>query len=474
MFGYLLERLRLGRILSALKRDPDRGPELLTESSVVYRLVLPPEPEILIERSLTDPHPVPLRRGAFEWIGLGLRVYYADSDPWAIPGKPTAYFAFRGPFLVRWDRVDRPIIVGGRRVAAILHDPTFQLPVRNASWYYRRLSLGSPGPRLLLATGPLAQMPPQGGADGLEKDDDTGTGEPACEDEDSDQPPPQPAAQSPPSPLTYPLPPTENDDGTSVEDEAGTQSGSGPTAATADGVACTPLYVAIGLVMQGPDDSPGTGDPHPLRRETLEVLAGLAGRGYGTPNCPAPVAIPAHPRHTPDIDAMISVLATLIPPEFCRCPPDQLVLVVTAHGYGPHLGDNPHNVPAMHYVPGGGRPESWVTHSDFAQKLGTMLGRKGIDPSKVFVILYTCRSGDAFRPGRYGEHMRGSLIVSSVRDADTLSYTNTFMRCLTNCLQDPAVRTWAELMDCVRRCMAPLTRPDGAPIGPPRGGRPQR
>ncbi|MFH1674352.1 MAG: hypothetical protein ABIF87_13125 [Pseudomonadota bacterium] len=448
MCSYFWDRYWVNKIFKILRKNESCGKELITENTVIYKLVLPPEKTISVQTNYPDSEPKFFKRGlGGECLGLGLKIFYVDSDPLAIPGKPTAYFVFKGPFLTHWGRVDESIVVAGQPVASIGHNPSFQRPVGGATQYYNLL-LDTPSALFGIPIDIIAQAAPQ-------------------------------PAHVQLSPLTYPLPPTDKDDDSTVKNEPGTKAGDAPTVVDKNGNPCKPIYLAVGLVFQGPEDSPGTSDPHSLFRETGAVLLAFGKRGYNEPHADRPPIIKADEKVNKDIDSMINTLANGLPGAFCDCPPDQLVLVISAHGYGPSLADseghrNTNKVPAMHFVPGGKGKKSWVTHAELAEKIGNMLAKKGIDPAKVFTIIYSCRAGDAFKPERYGKYMKGSLIITPVSDADTLIHPNTFMRCLKECIEKPEVKTWADLTKCIKDCMSKL-KMNNKPYGrKPRTGRPPK
>lgn len=390
----------------ALKRD------FPAETTVIYRLLLPPDKRITLEAPGALQKPRRFDRDK-------VRIYWVDSDPWALYGKPAAYFVFSGGRVLEWKRMDTPIVVSGRRVSSIKHDPFFEIPVANTENYYRRLAADRPWILADTSVGPPEPLPP----------------------------PPVPLG-----PLTYPLPPSDLPGGGTAVGEPGTTPGSGPPSATASGP-CTPLYLALGLLFQGEPDGPPD-DPDNLGREIREIVRNLGFRGYGNPNLPPMVVRASSTLST--LAAMIGALMRQVPAQFCTCPPDQLVIAIAGHGYGPGLGGNPNSVPAIHLVPHGGGTASWVTHAQLAQALGAALAARGLNPSKVILIIYSCRSGDGFNPGRYGQFMKGSLIITATPDGNTLSHVNKFSVGLIQCLRDSRVKTWADLVRCIKTSV-PLT-----------------
>lgn len=447
MLEYLLDRVAIRTIRRTLRSNAERWHEFDPADVTIFRILLPPEKHITIEPVLADEDEprwshTYARSSLFETIALGLRVYWVDQAPTALPGKLCAFFVFRGPFLVDAQLVGEPAVIAGRRTPAVKHDSSFQTPVANVARYFHDLDRLGAGDEYFQAD---TTMPP---------------------------PPPPPV---PLNPLGYPLPPSDLPGGGTATGESGTNAGSGPLAIDATGQPCTPIYLAYGLLFQGPQD--GTlDDPHPLQRELELVLRQFAFRGYGpAPGGAVPPIIRASNPNVANITQMIAALGRLLQrhQSFCICPPDQLVIVVTAHGYGPNTGGNPNNVPAMKFAPDGGGSTSWVTHQQFSQLLGQMLNNLGIAMTKVFVIIYSCRSGDAFNAGRYGANMRNSLIMTAAPDANTFTYVGTFMTCLVQCLRNPPVTSWADLRQCISNCMAGKLV-NGKPVGRGGVGRPQQ
>jgi hypothetical protein len=106
----------------------------------------------------------------------------------------------------------------------------------------------------------------------------------------------------------------------------------------------------------------------------------------------------------------------------------------------------------MHFDPIGGTA-SWVTHAEFAEQLAAMLQRRSIDPKKVFLVLYSCRSGDAFEKDKYGKHVKGSLVITSCPDKDSLGASGKFPGCIIECAKQEAVKSWADFTKCVKECV---------------------
>lgn len=421
MKGFIADRHAVAQIQRKLSSTRELRSDFSRETTVVFRLRLPPDRKVVL-RKLSD-----YRTRAFNRDKV--RIYWVDSDPFALYGKPTAYFVFSGSKIARWERVDAPVIVAGRRVADVCHDPNFEEPVGNATAYYERLAEQRTRVMALETEGP---------------------------------PEPLPAPPAPLPPLSYPLPPSDLPGGATATGETGTTAGSDPPANNPQGP-CTPINLALGLLFQGQPTGPPA-DPDNLGRELREMLRTLTFRGYGAPGLPPPVVRASAANNS--LNLMVAALVRMIPTQFCSCPPDQLVIVVAGHGYGANVGGNPHNAVAFKAEPHGGGAVFWVTHAQLAQALGAALAARGIAPSKVFLILYSCRSGDAHNPGRYGQFMNGSLIITATPDGMSFTHIDRFSTVIIQCLRSPSIKSWADFLTCVKSGLTAQGEPS------PAGGRP--
>lgn len=407
--GIIFKKLAATR---ALKKDFPAG------STTVFRLVLPPDASVCVEYAGGTQEPRRYRRDR-------LTLYWVDSNPLALLEKPLALFVFKGTRLHAWEQLSLPVMVAGRRVPATRHDPSFEIPVGNAENYFRRLRAFDAA-LLGLNIHAVPRAPP-GIAATL-------------------------------APLTFPLPPTDLPGGGTAANEAGT-TGGGPAAVGTNGQPCTPVNFVTCLLMQG---KPEEGQ-EPVTEEARALVGAFGTRGYATGGTETGGIIRARDAARP-VEQMLDDLLKVIPAKFCECPTDQLVIVIAAH-QGADRDDHIHtsnpNARVSYYIePLDGKDIIWMTHARFAELLAAALAKKNIDPRKLFLVIFGCYSGDALDRDRYGKHLPGALVTTSSPDRRTTSYTGVFRTLVKHCLDQPAVRSWAEFIACLKRTAGGLQIPD--------------
>lgn len=415
---YLADRSAVSAILKKLSATRELKKNFPGGSTAVFRLVLPPEEEVRVEFLGGGREPKKFKRDK-------LAIYWVDSNPLALLEKPLAYFVFKGARLHSWERLSLPIFVSGRRVAATRHDPAFEIPVGNSENYFRRLrAFDEALLRLEIDAAPRA---------------------------------PVEIANTLP-PLNYPLPPTELPGGGTVPNEPGT-TGGGPASVGGDGKPCTPVNFVTCLLLQGkPEDGAEL-----VADEGRALVQAFSDRGYTAGGTETGGVIRAKDAANP-VEKMLEDLMKVMPAKMCECPPDQIVIIVAAHE-GADRDDGIHtsnpNPRVSYYIESlDGSGPVWMTHARFAELLAAALATKGINPRKLFLLIFGCYSGDALDRDRYGKHLPGALITTSSPDRRTTSYTGVFRALVQHCLRQAAVRSWADFIRCIRQTAGNLTFPD--------------
>ena len=247
-----------------------------------------------------------------------------------------------------------------------------------------------------------------------------------------------------------------------------------------NGQPCTPVNFVTCLLMQG---KPEEGQ-EPVTEEARALVGAFGTRGYATGGTETGGIIRARDATRP-VEQMLDDLLKVIPAKFCECPPDQLVIIIAAHegaDRDDHIHTSNTNERVSYYIePLDGKDIIWMTHARFAELLAAALAKKNINPRKLFLVIFGCYSGDALDRDRYGKHLPGALVTTSSPDRRTTSYTGVFRALVRHCLNQPAVRSWADFIRCLKLTAGNLQIPDPEdkdhkkkiPAPVPGAGRPQ-
>ena len=405
---------RLGPVVQELAASESEGSKdpFGRSGTVVYRIPLAGRETPVESVAPSRRHTV--RRGL-----LGTRVYVADGAPGSLFGKPTALFVFDG--LSRRPSFsvvgEGPYVVGGSAYPSFDVEASRRLAVLNAD---------------------LIQPPPV-------------VPRPQVEILSTSLAPPFPPTDLPSPPQGSPAP-------TPVPD--------GPLAG------CPPVLLFYGLCFQTP--KPGEDDiEDPLSTETGTARDAFKLRGYT-------VADGVAGKNAPDggkadtFDEMMAGLAKAIAahPTFCQCPDDQLVVYVAAHGY---LGEyNPTSEVAMHFdAKGVEAPKGeWVTWARFLDALAA-IPQVAADPKKVFLIVYSCRSGRIWEGGVTPPALKGMHTITATATSGQYAGQGCFTQYLVSALGWLRAKNWDHLVRLIKKQNADHPFPpakNGVPFGPPKNG----
>jgi hypothetical protein len=362
-----------------------------------------------------------VRRGLASLVGLGPRVYVADGAPGALFGKPTALFVFDG--LAR--RPSFSVVGEGRFVVGGVAYPSLDPGVE------RRLAVLN-----------------------------------------ADRVPSPPAVQPPPNvellsaSLASPFPPTDLPN-PPAGSPAPTPVPNAPTAG------CTPTLLFYGLCFQTPKAVDEGTIEDPLSQETKNVSDAFKARGYSIANGLAGASAPDGGK-ADTFAEMTAGLAKAIAAQtaFCTCPDDQLVIFVAAHGYAGQF--NPTGEVAMHFdAQGVEAPKGdWVTWTAFLDALAA-IPQVAANPQKVFLIVYSCRSGRLWEGGVIPPTLKGMHAITGTATSGQYAGQIRFSQYLVFALGWLKAVNWDHLVKLMKKQNADSpagTAPNGVPFGPPTNG----
>lgn len=356
--------------------------KILEESD---RIEFPSETTVIYQLKLDRVESLIAQTLEFEKIELPLsdRQYYlVDSDPLGLFEKPIALVVFSNNTVETFIRLSTPLLVGEFLLPAMGFDPFYQEPLTNIGVATYALNFSD----LFFQAGNQKER------SGL-------------------------------TPFTYPRPTT-----------GGTETP--PISTETSGQPCTPAYVFVGLSLDGSTDGISAAG-NQLNGQTKMLGVAFDARGYTSTTFMAGT-------DGANIDDLLTNLKNAIPTTFCNCPTDQLVILISAHGYGSQF--NPTGKVAMRFQ-ANNNTDSWVTHAQMAQKLGTIL--TNVPKNKVTILIYSCRSSVGFNKGNYNAHLGGSLLITST-DTNVLCYSS-YANHLLMCLIDKKNKTWLDLLNCMKK-----------------------
>ncbi len=347
------------------------------------RLEFPSETTVIYQLKLDRVENLIAETLDFEKIELPLsdqQYYMVDSDPLGLLEKPLALVVFSNDTVEQFIRLAMPLLLGELTLPVTGFDPFYQEPLTNIGYATYALNF----PDISFQAGNQQQRAKL-------------------------------------SPFTYPRPTT-----------GGTETP--PTSTGTSGQPCTPVMVFVGLSLDGTTDGISSAG-NTLNGQTKMLGVAFDARGYTSSTFTAGT-------DGANIDALLTKLSKAIPTTFCNCPTDQLVILISAHGWG----QNPTGQVAMRFQ-ANNNTDSWVTHAQMAQKLGAIL--TNIPKNKVTLLIYSCRSSVGFNNGNYNAHLGGSLLITST-DTNVLCLT-TYGTHLMMCLIDKKNKTWTDLIDCMKK-----------------------
>jgi hypothetical protein len=236
---------------------------------------------------------------------------------------------------------------------------------------------------------------------------------------------------------------------------------------------CTPVLLFYGLCFQTPKEGEGGSIEDPLSQETKNVRDAFKARGYAG-------AIGLAGDKAPDggkADTFAQMMAGLTnalaaQTTFCNCPDDQLVIWVAAHGYAGAF--NPTGEVAMHFdAKGVEAPKGeWVTWSDFLDALAT-IPQIAANPAKVYLIVYSCRSGRLWEGGVIPPTLKGMHVLTGTATSGQYAGQVRFSQYLVFALGWLKAVNWDQLVKLMKKQNADNpagTAPNGVPFGPPTNG----
>jgi hypothetical protein len=152
-----------------------------------------------------------------------------------------------------------------------------------------------------------------------------------------------------------------------------------------------------------------------LDKDTKAVTAAFKERGYDTFSGLAGVRSPDGGK-AETFDEMMDGLAASIAKQknFCKCPEDQLVIWIAAHGNKGQFQWKPFNGSAQN-----------IDYTHLMEKLLAIPAIKN-NPQKVYLIVLGCRSGTLWDDGVIPPGLQGMHVISSAPDSKTDSYAGTF------------------------------------------------
>jgi hypothetical protein len=411
---------RLGPVVQELaaRKSADSEDPFGGTGTVVYRIPLRARVTPIEAVAPSCSHVV--RRGLASFVGLGPRLYVADGAPGSLFGKPTALFVFDG--LSRRPSIsvasEGPFFVGRASYPNFDAEASQRLAVLNADKISLPLGVQPPPQVELLSTSLAGPFPP------------------------TDLP-------NPPKGSPKPTP--------------------APNAPTAG---CPPVLLFYGLCFQTPKEGEGSIED-PLSQETSNVSGAFKARGYT-------VAGGLAGKNAPDggkagtFGEMMAGLAKAIAGQttFCQCPDDQLVIWVAAHGYAGQY--NPTGEVAMHYdAKGVDAPKGeWVTWTAFLDALAA-IPQVAANPKKVFLIVYSCRSGRIWEGGVIPPTLKGMHVLTGTATSGQYAGQVRFSQYLVFALGWLKAVNWDHLVKLMKEQDADNpagTAQNGVPFGPPTNG----
>jgi hypothetical protein len=375
------DRRLLPVVLDRFRQREDAG-EIDPARTVVYRVPLPDTVELTVRGPGAEPRTI--RRSLAEFIGLGDRLYVADAAPGARFGHPVALFVFRG---LR----TRPLIELQTRTHFFVNEAPFPwwAPATLRGWaIHNAPAIPAPpfaGPPIEATTVPLrAPFPPR------------------------NRPSPVPGGTFTPNPQ--------------------------PTGAAAGTGAppCPPVYRFYGLCLQHPLEPAGQAGRDGILDDLDRIAVAFNRRGYRPRSMRAGM-----PHRT--FDALMQAFEDDLnaDADFCRCPDDQLVIVIGAHGENGSV--------------------QFQADKDTVESVGfpqlmlrlSRIAKIAANPSKVYLIFDSCRSGQIFAGGVPGT-LAGMHVITSAPNAFDVSYMREFARWIEEALARGTVVTWEDFVDATK------------------------
>ncbi len=152
-------------------------------------------------------------------------------------------------------------------------------------------------------------------------------------------------------------------------------------------------------------------------------------------------------------------------PAYCNSKNDQLVIFVTAHGYGSAIEDVAFEYDVESNKKSGSsndiekRRERYISYKRFFNKLAS-IPQIAKDPSKVYLIIHSCNSGRTYEGGILPKSLKGLNLLTS-DNALKLCHITQFPTNITKAL-DRGATTWTQLVQAVKTLSAPPS-PPGVP-----------
>ncbi len=128
---------------------------------------------------------------------------------------------------------------------------------------------------------------------------------------------------------------------------------------------------------------------------------------------------------------------------YCKSKEDQLVIFMAAHGYNNQYEHNQTGDVALKYD--SKSLIEWITYSQFFSSLAK-IPKITSDPSKVILIIESCRSGRVFEGGVIPKELKGINILSATSGSDKLTPAGGFTGGIRQSLTKGA-NNWEDLIN---------------------------